>query len=319
MVPHALLLTGTGGVGKQHAAGAFAMALNCLAPKDPDESNSKIAFSGTESCGTCRSCRKILAGSHPDIIHIRPKGVFIRIDQIRSLLATLAMKPYEAKYRVVIIKDAHTMNPEAGNALLKMLEEPPDRTVLILLSRQPAELLPTVVSRCRHIRFNPISREKLAQTLMNKADLAYESALSLAALSQGSLSQALEMSREKWLNKRMWIIASLGLDQTERMASQPIRILLAFSEMLAKKKERVEMSLEIIKTWLRDILIYPYDPDMVINIDLLDHVKEIAAKADRPHTVKQYTAVMRALNALRSNANLRLTLDVMVLQFADQK
>ena len=82
----------------------------------------------------------------------------IKIDQIRELCQVLTMKPYEARVRVVIIADAHTLNPAAGNALLKMLEEPPARTVLILTAPQTGDLLPTIVSRCQHIRFKPIAR-----------------------------------------------------------------------------------------------------------------------------------------------------------------
>lgn len=95
-----------------------------------------------------------------------------------------------------------------------------------------------------------------------------------------------------------------------------MHLLLAFSEMLAKQKELMEISLEVIKTWLRDILVYPYAPKMVIHTDLLDTVQKIASTTDRHRLVKQYAAVENAQRAMRSNANARLTLDVMVLQFA---
>ena len=80
----------------------------------------------------------------------------------------LAMKPYEARYRVVIISDAHALNPEAGNSLLKVLEEPPDRTILVLTAYHLHDLLPTIASRCQHIRFNPISHDVLTDVLVNQ-------------------------------------------------------------------------------------------------------------------------------------------------------
>ena len=145
-IPHALLFTGIEGVGKKTAAVALAMACNCRRPV------------AVEPCGECAACRKIAAGAHPDILRVSPAGAMIKIDQIRELCQVLTMKPYEARVRVVIIADAHTLNPAAGNALLKMLEEPPARTVLILTAPQTGDLLPTIVSRCQHIRFKPIAR-----------------------------------------------------------------------------------------------------------------------------------------------------------------
>ncbi|MBW2248732.1 MAG: hypothetical protein JRF62_16445, partial [Deltaproteobacteria bacterium] len=145
-IPHALLFIGIEGVGKRTAAMALAMACNCKAIKPEHFSERmKIRSDGNipsdqiktiSPCGRCNSCRKIESGNHPDIIVLNPSGPFIRIGQIRELCGTLAMKPYEARLRVVIISDAQTMNLSAGNALLKLLEEPPDRTILILTALQ---------------------------------------------------------------------------------------------------------------------------------------------------------------------------------------
>ena len=90
---------------------------------------------------------------------IQPEGGVIKIAQIRNLCRILSMKPFEGETRVAILIDAHLMNPSAGNALLKILEEPPEQTLLILTARQTSDLLPTIVSRCQHIRFNPVSRD----------------------------------------------------------------------------------------------------------------------------------------------------------------
>jgi len=164
-IPHALLFTGIEGVGKERAAVALAMAFNCAENRSgsdaagvdlrrSDHADANRPFT-IKPCGICKSCRKIDSDNHPDIIRLKPSGPFIKIDQIRALCQTLAMKPYEAGMRVVIISEAQAMNPAAGNALLKMLEEPPARTILILVAAHPSDLLPTIVSRCQHIRFNP--------------------------------------------------------------------------------------------------------------------------------------------------------------------
>jgi len=118
----------------------------------------------------------------------------IKIAQIRSLLGTLAMRSYEAKRRVVIISDAQTMSPEASNALLKALEEPPDQTIIVLIAPQGTDLLPTIVSRCQHIRFNPIRREDLERLLVEKHGMEPMQARVPSMMANGSLSQALKLS-----------------------------------------------------------------------------------------------------------------------------
>ena len=172
-IPHALLFIGQQGVGKRSAAIAFAMICNCIGMETPPPSRSNAqtrlrspVIRTDEPCGACPACRKIMSGNHPDVIHVKPTGAIIKIAQVRSLCEALSMKPYEAKMRVVIVTDAHTMNPSAGNALLKMLEEPPDRTILILTAPQRVDLLPTIVSRCQPVRFNPITRRRIASELV---------------------------------------------------------------------------------------------------------------------------------------------------------
>ena len=125
-IPHALVFTGIDGIGKQTAARAFAMACNCAAPLPyPERPAGASSSPRVNACGQCRSCRRIQADQHPDILHLRPTGDMIRIAVVRDLIQRLAVKPYEQGRRVVILAEAHTMNPEAGNALLKLLEEPP--------------------------------------------------------------------------------------------------------------------------------------------------------------------------------------------------
>ncbi|RJP92566.1 MAG: DNA polymerase III subunit delta', partial [Desulfobacteraceae bacterium] len=170
-LPHAFLFTGLEGIGKKTAAMAFAMTCNCLeinlfpaqAPTGEIRQHAMIA-----PCGACRSCKKIISGHHPDIIFIQSAGDMIKVDQIRALGDKLTRKPYEASKRVVIISDAHKFNTESGNTLLKTLEEPPEHTLFILIALQASDMLPTIVSRCQQIRFNPIHHESLATYVENR-------------------------------------------------------------------------------------------------------------------------------------------------------
>jgi DNA polymerase-3 subunit delta' len=311
-LPHAMLFTGDDGVGKRSTATALAMACNCRTltsalggqPR-PDAVN---------ACGKCAPCRKILGGHHPDVVRIGPISSVIRIDQIRSLLKTLALRPNEADQRVVILSDAQAMNPEAGNALLKMLEEPPDRTLLVLTARQASDLLPTIVSRCRHIRFFPLREADIKQLLTTTDKIDDHTAGTVAALCGGSYNRARKWVDPRWLRRRDWIIDAIG--RLNDIGETQIRPWLAFSEMLAKKKEYIEESLEIVTMWLRDLLVVGCDAAPVLNRDRLDGLFERSRNIRPACLLKQIDAVDDALAALRSNTNTRLTLDAMVLKMA---
>lgn len=322
-IPHALLFTGIEGVGKQTAAMVFAMACNCKG-KDPrrfeqdnrDSCDRHPHRSAHEPCGKCGPCRKIESGNHPDIIHIKPSGDYIRIAQIRTLIEILALKPYEARRRVVIISRAQTMNPAAGNALLKMLEEPPDRTILILIAEQGADLLPTVASRCQHIRFNPISRESLAALLKERNGATEDEALLIAGMANGSLTRAQTMHRTDWILWRNWLIEASGLDQPATLSARPVTLLLAFAEKIAGNKESIFEALEVMKSWLRDLIVSYYRPETVINADVKEKIQQTSQKISIKSLLKMIGVIQKAQKDLDARANARLTLEVMMMRLA---
>lgn len=312
-LPHALLFTGEDGVGKKMAATAFAMACNCLTLKSA--LNQRPHLDAIDACGNCGPCRKIAGNHHPDVIHVTPLSSVIRIAQIRTLLQALTLKPNEADRRVVILSDAQCMNPEAGNALLKVLEEPPDRTQLVLTAGQTADLLPTVLSRCQHIRFSPLGVAEIRQLLTAAGGIEPESALTVASLCGGSLTRAQKWVNSRWLARRDWITRALG-SLMANANKMDCRTWLALSERLTKRKDRVEESLEIITMCLRDMLVIDCDPQRVLNQDRLDVLSTATRQVGRLGLLEQIDAVDDALAALRSNTNTRLTLDAMVLRMA---
>ena len=324
-IPHALLFTGTEGVGKRMAALAFAMAANCRGPA-VDQSGQVETFSNDvdgkdgpfqpDACGVCRSCNKIRSKNHPDIIHIDPEGLMIKINQIRETCRTLTFKPYEARVRVVIIGESHSMNPSAANALLKVLEEPPDRTILVLTARGTADLLPTIVSRCRQIRFNPIAQKDIERLLVKNTGINPADAVISAAMANGSYTRALLMSRSNWTRKRWWLIVAGGLDNPEALSKRSKSLLLAFSEKLAKNKSTVIDSLEVMKTWLRDLLVYRYTPDKIIHKDLYEEIGNTSGACTVSGLIKKIEIISRAQKDITAKMNLRLCLDTMVLRLA---
>jgi DNA polymerase III delta' subunit len=140
-VPHAFLFAGAPGLGKTFVAKEFFKALNCLEKSG-------------DSCNKCRSCLKVIAGTHPDLIELTPGTRTIKVDDVRGVLAEVGLKPFEAHMKGIIIEPAEHLGKESANALLKTLEEPPSSTVIMLISHRPKLLLPTIVSRCQFIRFS---------------------------------------------------------------------------------------------------------------------------------------------------------------------
>jgi len=313
-IPHALLFTGIEGIGKRLTAKMFAMALHCR--KRHGTFHDEVTPAGPFPCGDCRSCRRIGSGQHPDVLFIEPEGAWIRIGQIRSLCETLALKPFEDGMRVVIIANAQQLNAEAGNALLKVLEEPPQRTILILTALQGSDLLPTIVSRCQQFRFNPLSADTITRLMVTEQGLAPHVAESVAALADGSLTRAQRMAAGQWLQRRKWLITAGGLNATTR-DEITIGTVLAFAECLAAQREWVDDSLEIMKSWLRDLVVVKHAPDKVIHQDLRDHLATASQGMDTDVLLAKIRIIQSTQRDIQANANLRLALEVMAIQLAE--
>jgi len=311
-IPHALVFTGIDGIGKQMAAKAFAMACNCDDPQPfPESQAGPTPAARTNACGQCRTCRRILADNHPDILHICPSGNMIRIAVIRDLIQRLMMKPYEQGKRIVIIAGSHALNPEASNALLKILEEPPENTLLVLTARQTSDLLPTIISRCQQIRFSPLKRDVLIELLTVNEMLTPEEAAAAAALSGGSYTHALKMVREGWIPRRNWLANEISGLNDQSTTSQ-----LALAEKLAAGKTQLPDTLAWLVSWYRDLIVFPFQPEHIVNSDLFHQIRAAAADADPLVLIDRMKAVQNALKQLQANANSRLTMDDLVLQLA---
>lgn len=318
-VPHAFLFSGTAGVGKLDAARQFAKALNCLGPKDYD------------SCGGCGSCRKLEEGLHPDVVRIRSEGVFIRLEQVRELIKRFRFRPFEGKYRVVIIEDAHRLNESAANALLKMLEEPPEANVFILLAPESQLLLPTIVSRCSQIRFQPLDDEIVAQRLADEGGLSPDRAEAIARVAAGSMEKARWFSEEDRAEGWRKIIEKL--ENLDRIS------ILDFFEMVsdwAGTCETAEQDLEFIKLWIRDIILYRFGaveppPDRAAApgsepcgtsghrppATLSAATRRAALSAPAEHLFFLYHKVEQAMQGLKVNANLQMAFEGLCLAIKD--
>jgi len=321
-VPHALLFIGNEGIGKHTTADIFAMLCNCLGNVNTNLTDSKQAITTGDidsefiynPCGACKVCRKIKSGNHPDIIRIKPSGQVIKIEQIRDLCLIITMKPYAAKLRVVIIDDAQTMNPAASNALLKVLEEPPARTVFILIAENKRDLLPTITSRCQPIRFHPIPLKHIEEMLTTQKNISSEKAAVLAAMSHGSFAKALSLLENDWINRRNLLLRAIWPDTLNSHTLQSSAMIMALSARFAREKDNIMEVLDGIKSWLRDLLVCQYCPEKVINYDLIDKICYMSEKITTGTLLAKLEAVQTAQKKIQANANLRLTLDNLFMQ-----
>ena len=240
--PHALLFRGPRGVGKRSMALIFAALLNCPTPSDH------------EPCGHCSSCVRFRSGSHPDLLRIEPEGAAIKIERIRELKKALSFPPLEARFRVVVLPDIHTMRREAANSLLKTLEEPPAHTILVLTGDESGDILPTILSRCQVIPFFPLPLNGVAGLLKRQTDLNPDCAATLAAAAEGSLGRALLLHQRELLPLRRRIIEALL--ELAPDSPEAVQTLSGLAEEAATLKEELPELLDLLATWFRDLLLH---------------------------------------------------------------
>ena len=231
---HAYLFSGPQGVGRRTLALNFAQAINCPSPTAPGV-----------PCGTCRTCRQIAQMQQPDltIIQSEAEGESLKVDQVRDLQHSLSLAPYESAYRVALLLRFNEATDGAQNALLKTLEEPNERVVLLVTADEPENLLPTIASRCELLRLRALPLSELAQVLVEKKGLAADQARLIAHISGGRPGYALHLAEDETLlnARREW------LDDLFILAGASRSEKLAFSESKSRGRDRAE-----IKQQLRD-------------------------------------------------------------------
>ena len=343
--PHALLLVGPDGVGKTTLALDLAAGLLCLA-EDPAD----------RPCRECAACRKLEHGNHPDVHVLAPEGAGqqIRIGQVQQLAADLALLPLEGRFRIGIVEKAHRLNDDAQNALLKTLEEPPARVVLILAADDAARLLPTVISRCTRVRLGPVSSDEVSAILAARGvgDAARGAALarltggrpgaalalaanSEAVIAQGRLARTLldllSASRRRRLTAQAELIedgatlaaaaSGAALDDSSGEPERPAPKSRARSggTRRASPAERRAAVTQVLAVWrdvARDLAIAARGGRRELRQhDLLDELASAGGRVDAAQVARFAQRVDDVSRAVDAYANPELALDALLLEW----
>jgi DNA polymerase-3 subunit delta' len=294
---HAYLFEGIEGCGKKKTAIAFIETVFC---------------GRDEGCGHCSSCRRIAQLQHPDLHLVEPDGAFIKIDQIRDLQKELSYRPYEAPRKACIIDGVERLNPAAGNALLKTLEEPPGNALIILLTAQVDAVLPTVLSRCQRLHFPALPQTAVEQFLLGR-NCAPETARIAASLAGGSLKRALEISADEALADRKTLLERINSLTTREMTP-----LFSAAEELSGDKENILEMLDLLATYLRDVMLMQGGSRDAVNRDLLPLIEKDARRYSLDDVMARIATVFEARYALQRNVNPRLALEVLFMRLAEQ-
>jgi DNA polymerase-3 subunit delta' len=291
-VPNSLLFCGPAGVGKRRMALELAKALNCREARG-------------DACGRCDSCRAIEAGTLPDVMEIAPEKSVITIEQVRGLKEVAYLRPMTARTRVFIVDKADKMKPEASNALLKVLEEPPLFSHILLVTANPSLLLTTIRSRCQTLSFIPLSAAEVETALCAEGCDA-DRARILSLLAQGSLGRALEADRDDVLAKRRAAWDLFRALVTRSGAPAFLRIF-AFQRK-NDVKDAFSETLEFFASFARDSLLAAEggEAGLLINQDFESEVRECSSILGTERAVRLAEAIEAARGGLDRSLNMGL-------------
>jgi len=297
---HAYLITGPQGVGRRTLAIRLAQALNCSQPTAP-----------AIPCGECRACRLIEKAQHPDFSIVQGEdGQVLKVDQIRELQRTLSLTPYEASYKIALLLRFEEANPNAANALLKTLEEPPPQVVMLLTASDAEALLPTILSRCEVIRLRPLSIEKVSEGLQTHWGLPAEEASLLAHLSGGRPGLALRLND----NSEMLEQRKIQLDDLQQLLSASRVVRFSYAEECSKDKAILQNTLQTWLTFWRDIMLRTAESSApLINIDRQDEIFSLAQQIDLVTAQKTVHQLERSMSQIERYVNPRLVTEVLML------
>lgn len=299
-VSHAYIINGERSAGKEFIATTFATALLCTGE-------------GIEPCLECHSCKQAMTKNNPDIVYVtHEKPNTIGVDDIRTQINNdIAIKPYNSEYKVYIINEGEKMTPQAQNALLKTLEEPPAYAVIMLLTTNLEAMLPTILSRCVTLNMKPVSDELVRTYLMHELMVPDYKADVCAAFARGNLGKAKALA----ISEEFDNIKADAVSLLKHIHEMDISEMVAAIKKIAEYKFNINDYLDIISVWYRDVLLYKAtnDANHLIFKEEIQYIRKVADRSSYEGIENIIVALDKAKNRLTANVNFDLTMELLFM------
>ena len=299
-VSHAYIINGERSSGKEFIAKIFAAALQC-------------EKQGTDPCGECHSCKQALSGNQPDIIHVtHEKPNTIGVEDIRlQINQDVGIKPYSSPRKVYIINEGEKMTPQAQNALLKTLEEPPEYAVILILTTNVDELLPTVLSRCVVLHMKPVQDAKVKKFLMEELQVPDYKANICVAFARGNIGKAKLLASSEEFEK----VKEEAITLVKYINDMEINEIVKAIKKISEYKFEVNDYLDILSVWYRDVLLFKAtkDANSLVFKDEIQYIRKTADRSTYEGIERIVNALQQAKRRLDANVNFDLTMELLLL------
>ncbi|MCH7323899.1 DNA polymerase III subunit delta' [Solibacillus sp. MA9] len=300
---HAYIFEGEKGTGKRDVVSFFMKLLLCG------------NLSKNVPCETCRNCRRIDSGNHPNIKQIEPDGQFIKIDQVRDLIAEMKMTGVEEGKKIYVLHHADKLNVASANMLLKFLEEPDGQVVAILLTEQIQAIIPTIRSRCQHIKFAKAPREAMIESLENLGVTA--SMAATLSMVTNDIDIAFELSKDE-----QFLLARKTVLKLVEIVHQNVHEALLFVHdewlPLFKEKEAMEQALDLLLFAYRDMVAIKANRNSTCTYpDMHQRFNDITLTLTYDKLSRQMQSVLQARANLNRNMNRTLLVEQLMLNLQE--
>lgn len=299
-ISHAYIIQGEHFSGKEFIAKTFAATLQCEKQT-------------LEPCGECHSCKQFQTGNQPDIIYVRhEKPNSIGVEDVRSQInSDIAIKPYSSSYKIYIINEGEKLTPQAQNALLKTLEEPPEYTVILILTTNLEELLPTIISRCVVLCMKPVQDELVKEYLKKDLMIPDYKADICVAFARGNIGQAKQLATSEEFEN----IRNEALSLVKNVRNMELHEVMEAIKKIREYHIDVNEYLDVLSIWYRDVLLFKAtnDTNHLIFREEIQYIRKAADKSAYEGIENILNALESAKSRLRANVNFELVMELLFI------